>query len=420
MLIEFCVSNFRSIKDEQCFSMAAGSGKELLDSNTFDPGIPGVPRLVRASLLCGPNASGKSNFVRAMSFVASFVAESAAESKPGDSISVDPFLLDVDTANKPSSFDVSFVCDKVRYQYGFELDSERVLAEWLYAAPEGRTQCWFERDAQNVDEEWYFGPNLRGRKQVIKDSTRENALFLSTGAQLNNTQLSKVWGWFDDTLRPLSHPNVLSSLYSTYFCEDEEGREQVTKIMRDADLGIDGIVVERSNWGKIEFPEHTPEEVRKQLLSELPDQRVEAFFTHKRTGDDKPVQFRLDDESAGTQRIFALAGPWLDVLNKGFVLVLDELDSSLHPFLAERLVKYFLSKNTNSNNAQLIFTAHNPYLLNTGLLRRDQVWFVAKPRQSTQLMPHTDFHPRKNEDRMRNYLGGRYGALPFLVSGSDV
>ena len=420
MLIEFRVENFRSILDEQCLSLVASSGKEMLDTNTFDPDIPGVPRLVRSACLFGPNASGKSNIVKAMAFMAAFVSESAAESKPGERISVEPFLLDQTSENKPSRFEVIFAAGDVRYKYGFSLDRYRVLSEWLFAAPEGRDQCWFERDSDAVEKgSWYFGPNLRGQKRVIQDSTRDNALFLSTAAQLNNPQLRQVWEWFETTFKSLTGARRVGQSFSTMMCDEEDGRKRVVELLQQADLGIDDVDVRKEEWKDDDFPADLSEEVKKKILAQLPDHKMEPLFLHKKLDSDDLVAFEYESESAGTQAFFSLAGPWLDVLNNGYVLVLDELDSSLHPFLAEHLVRQFLGNKRNPFGAQLIFTAHNPHLLNSNLLRRDQVWFVAKPKLATQLRAHTEFRPRKDEDRIRGYLGGRYGSLPFLDAANS-
>jgi hypothetical protein len=355
-----------------------------------------------------------------MQFVADFVRHSATGQEADSPIEVIPFKLDFELEQAPSEFQVVFVLQRVRYQYGFKADSRRVLEEWLYAYPEARPQMWFFRttDANQSSQSWDFGSHLKGQKQTIKDSTRPNALFLSTGAQLNNVQLKRVWDWFASSLRAFTGPTSLAWDFTTRNCQaNGDQKQQIVEFLQTADLGIDDVLVRSRKKSLSDFPGGISDSLRRELMENSPDEWIEPYFVHKRTdGTDEEVAFEAEEESAGTLHIFSWAGPWLDVLANERTLVLDELDSSLHPLLAKHLVKYFHDSASNSGGAQLIFSTHSVSLMNDcELLRRDQVWFAAKSHQgATSLVPYTDFHARKGESRAKNYLGGRYGAIPNL------
>ena len=165
-----------------------------------------------------------------------------------------------------------------------------------------------------------------------------------------------------------------------------------------------------------------PEAVRKEMLERFKD---ETFFNVKTAhilDNGKEVLFDLADESDGTQKIFALSGPWLDTLENGYVLVIDELHDNLHPLIVRFLIRLFHNLETNPRNAQLVFTTHDTSILSQEVFRRDQIWFCDKDEsQATQLYPLTDFSPRKGVESLeRGYLSGRYGALPYLKDIKNV
>jgi AAA15 family ATPase/GTPase len=412
MLIEFSVSNFRSIRERQTLSLVADSGRELRDTHVTVPAAKGTPALLRAAVIYGANAAGKSNLLKALEFFRSLVLDSARESRAGDPLPVQPFLLDDASANAPSRFEVLFVQQGVRYQYGVELDRERVRQEWLVAYPGGRPQRWFERE---LGQPWHFGPHLKPHKsrRLWADATRDNALFLSTAVQLNAEQLRPVYDWFRQQLRFINEPGAhMSPGYTIHQCgQDADQRARIAAFLQTADLGIDAIEIQRKQVPESALPESMPESLRATLLRDgLPVPRLR----HRSVGD-RSVDFSLDEESNGTQKLFALAGPLLDVLKNGRVLVVDELDTSLHPALMRHLIGLFHDPAANPHGAQLIFTTHDTSVLDRSLLRRDQVWFVEKDReQQSRLYPLTDFHPRKEESFGRGYLQGRYGAVPFV------
>lgn len=331
----------------------------------------------------------------------------SAKEQRGDSVPVVPFLLDSATEKSPSEFEAIFIADGVRYQYGFSATSERIHEEWLFAYPNGRAQKWFGRawDAEKKTYAWEKCKPLTGQKQTWQESTRQNALFLSTAVQLNSKQLQPVYDWFRKTLRTANFAG-LSPSFTASLCKNPEQREKVLAFLKAADLDIQNVIVESEKFSA------------KHLPDDMPDNEIFDIKTVHQSVEGRLVSFNFDDESDGTKKFFAFAGPWLDALKKGFVLIIDELHDNLHPKMVQFLVQLFHNSETNPKNAQLIFTTHETSILSQEIFRRDQIWFCEKGNdQSTRLFPLTDFSPRKGRENLEaNYLAGRYGALPYLRS----
>jgi len=340
----------------------------------------------------------------------------------GQAIPVVPFRLSSVTVDKPTEFEVQVIQDGVRYQYGFAASPERVHSEWLIAYPQGRPQRWFDREfnAGNGADEYEFSPLFHGgvRRQLWKDTTRGNALFLSTAIQLNNEQLRPLFSWFKDRLAVVLPNEQFRQEFSLRLFEEKGGHERMMDFMNAADINIAGIEVQKKNFVSEMLPPDMPEQLRDVILRDFQDKKMANIRIRHLGEDGEVIEFGLGDESDGTQKLFWIAGPWMDVLAKGRVLVIDELDTHLHPVLMHFLVGLMHGSGTNPQNAQLLFTTHNTSLLDDDSIRRDQFWFVEKKADnSTSVYPLTDFHPRKKEALERGYLKGRYGALPIIRKG---
>jgi len=428
MLIEFRVANFKSVREEQVWSMVADSGREHRETHTVP--LPGAKdlRLVRSAVLYGPNASGKSTIVQALSGMRRAVLTSAHGADMGDPISGgEPFRLDADWRRRPTRFDVTFLQQGVRYHYGFAATTERVVEEWLYSFPRQRERHWFTR----VNDEFSFGPSLGSlaTKEVVSQATRPNALFLSTAVQLNTTDLLPVFEWFRTIL--LFPTRAMPSI-TTRWAQNDEGRcARLVEFLRKADVGIHDFVIERQRfdddmWRALVGKSQPKGDVMhlgmmQGTLSGDSPEITRIRFRH--TGHEDPeAMLDLQEESEGTQQLWAIAGPLFDALANGRVLVLDEIDSSLHPLVVRELLALFHHKESTSTEAQLLGTTHDVTLLDQKFLRRDQVWFTEKTRDgATRLFPLTDFRPRHNVEALaRNYLNGRYGAIPLLEIQSSI
>ncbi len=417
MLIEFSVTNYRSFLTTQSLTLAANTATELQEENSFVSPVSNLPRLLRSSVVYGPNAAGKSNLIQAIAFMKRFVLLSAKESQEGEKIDAAPFLFNRQSSLNSSEFEVLFIQDGIRYQYGFAVNSKKVTGEWLFAYPEGRAQKWFERnyDPETQKDIWYFGPKFTGRRKVWQEATRSNALFLSTAIQLNNEQLKPIFNWFDHKLHVIGHGENISPEFSANECEKEEKKKKILKFMNAADLFITDIFLEKKEFSTKDLPAEMPQNIKEEISKELDGKKLTSlFFMHPSSDTGEDVALEFEEESAGTRKLFTLAGPWLDVLDNGLVLFVDELDTSLHPHLVRFLLNLFHNPETNRHNAQLVFTTHDTTVLDQTLMRRDQVWFVEKDAENaTRLYPLSDYKPRKGEALQKGYLYGRYGALPF-------
>ena len=417
MFIEFTVKNYRSIKEEQVLSMVKAKGNELEETNSFLPDAPSSVPLLRSSVIYGPNAAGKSNVIRALMEMEFIVRHSASKNQEGDLISVTPFLFDETTSNEPTDFEMVFISEGIRYQYGFSATKTQVFEEWLIAYPKGRPQRWFSRafDNESDEYEYKFSDNLTGQKSVWQNATRSNALLLSTAVQLNSDQLKPVYNWFKEKLRP-TNINGWGPSFTASLCEDDDSKEEVLKFLKAADFDIHDIKVEKEKFDPKSLPDEFPESIKEKIISEMKGKEVIDIKTLHKTDAGNLVPLEFEDESDGTQKFFSFAGPWIDILKNGYVLIVDELHDSLHPKMVKYLVELFHSEKTNPNNAQLIFTTHETSILSQEVFRRDQIWFCEKDNtQASNLYPLSDFSPRKDKENIElGYLSGRYGALPFI------
>ncbi len=429
MFIEFSVSNFRSIRSRQTLSMVAGQDTKHLQQNVI-AGKGDEPRLLRSAVIYGPNAAGKSNLLRALETLRALVQSSATGTQEGQRLPVTPYLFSKTSAEQPSEFEIIFIADDgVRYHYCCVVSAARVHKEWLVAYPRGRPQRWYEREfvPKTNTYDWWFGPNFRAERaerKVWQDFTRANALFISTAIQLNNEQLKPVFTWFTQKLVVLMpstgiDPNPFLSLN---LLREDSGQEHIMRFMRAADIGIDRLELleeELSPSGPSGPP--SPGEIRVHFEVSVPpgapppvQKRFRVLAWHKRTDSSEEVSLDMNEESDGTKKLFEFTGGWLRALEWGATLFVDELDRSLHPHMTRFLVGLFHSR-SNDKNSQLIFTTHDTTLLDTDLLRRDQIWFVEKDEQrSSHFYSLLEYSPRKDEALERGYLKGRYGAIPFI------
>lgn len=414
MLVEFRVKNFRSLRDEQVLSLVASTDKTLLATHALTTGLKAAPHLLKSAVVFGANASGKSNLIKALQTMRNVVLESATL-QPGQTFDrLQPFKLDTTSGSAPSTFEVTFLENGTRYQYGFAMNSQRIVSEQLLVYKAFKPQRWFERrfDTESGKDVYEFGPSLKGAKNLWEGATRPNALFLSTAVQLNSEALRPVFDWFASQLVIFNELSPLSPHFSVQMLKQDAQRKAICDFLRAADTSIADIDVVAKQAMVHSFRFDLASGKREE---ESGEQTVDEVKFHHITEHGKAV-FDLMDESSGTRNLLFLTGPILDILSKGLTLVIDELDTSLHTLLVQALVRLFHRPEVNTGGAQLVFTTHDTSLLDAyGLFRRDQVWFVEKHAdQSSSLYPLLDFSPRKNEALERGYLQGRYGALPFL------
>ncbi len=431
MLIEFSVENYRSFAEEQTLSLVAGK-----DSNHPEHVVDcGKFGLLKAAALYGSNASGKSNLLKAFQFMDNFVRKSATTMTLGDPIAgIEPFRLDPQWRDKPTAFEVRLLLDGTEYQYGFSATIERVHDEWLHVRRKGgrlTNPLLREYDAETGETSWGLRGELKQAKELT-DKTRDNGLFLSRAAEMNETFVKELFMWFQAGLWHLdlaTPPDGLMQNTARRVCKDASFSARVETLLHDADLGIDGISarVESSHLGNIiqelkrevlfigkyGHPDPSSAERLAEVSSTLSVQTV-----HRLVESGEGIEFSLEnDESNGTQRFFALVGIVLGALDNGNLLVVDELECSMHPLLTFKIVELFQSPDTNPNGAQIVFATHDSTLMTPALFRRDQIWLTEKQRSgATSLFSLSDIEPekrpRQSEAFEKNYLSGRYGGVP--------
>ena len=393
MLLEFCVKNFLSIKDDLKLSFVATTLKESLSApndviRISDMGLA----LVRSAVIYGANASGKTNVLKAIAFYKSFIMNSFKNGQAGESIDVENFRLNASTVQEPTTMEATFTVGEYLYRYGFEVGEKAVHAEWLYRRMNRKRSkeveiFYREETGVTVHAKSPLMQDLVNRKMV-----RDNALLLSTAAQFNETTAVDILHWLNDTQVLFCSEDDKMWLQAIRHLDDEKMRERIVRFAKYADLGIENIT-------KI-------------------DNRIVS--SHRQYDDEgretNDVAFSFSgNESEGTIKYFSLAYPIIDALDNGKRLVVDELDSKLHPLLVRKIVTLFNSAETNPKGAQLLFTTHDTFLLSAGLFRRDQVWFTQKDNfGATEAYSLAEYKVRGSSPFERDYLQGKFGATPII------
>lgn len=416
MLIEFKVGNFLSFKDIVTLSMVASPDKDLMEANTIS--IDNKIKLTKSAVIYGANASGKTNLFKAMSFMKDFILKSSKESLSTEEIPVEKFRLSTETENTPSTFEIIFMIDKIRYRYGFQVDNERVYSEWLFFIPTVREATLFTREDDKIKLGTHF---KEGRG--LEEKTRPNALFLSVADQFNGEISKRILKWFTSDLQIIS--GIKEEVYRGFTIsklDHKEYKDFTTSLLKVADMGIKDIRKKSTPITVEDLPEELPEKIKEFLLSKSDAEIVDITTIHQKyDGDNKPVSDEVFDfsehESAGTQALFAFSAPIYDVLKNGGVLAIDELTSKLHPVLTRAIIKVFHSSTAGESraNAQLIFAGHDTNILSNQFFRRDQVWLTQKDRYgATDLYSLEEYRIRKDASFNKDYIMGKYGAIPLI------
>ncbi len=357
MLIELKVTNFRSIREEQTFSLVAGNADKELASCVIDrqlPGLSGV-RFLKGAAIYGANASGKSNVIEAMRFVTGFVEGSATKLQPGDPTGATPFKLDRDSGSKPSEFEITFVAENVRFVFGFAVTPKRVVEEYLVAYPKGAPQRWYHRtfnEGKNAYA-WARPSTAFKHDKSLEDKTRENSLFLSVGPQFNQAQLTQVFNWFKNSVRfiNLSADAMLHPRFTTELMAKITHHDRILRLLRSADIGVADAQIQETEVSVEELKQKFSPAILARLEKDgpmEPRKLVEINLTHTAEGI-APVALDFDgEESAGTRRFFWLIGPWTDILDNGYTVFVDEIETSLHPVLVKELLKLLLCSKKQS------------------------------------------------------------------------
>jgi hypothetical protein len=420
MLIDVEVENFRSYRERKRFSLVAASGKELPQNLMELPDLNLT--LVRAAVIYGPNASGKSNLLAAMKCVSELL-EFPTNRQLGTSLVFAPFRLDPSFWRRPSTFRVRFLIERVLYDYSIAVGPRIVEEERLVVHPRGKPQEWFRRKGADIE---FNSTHLKGQKQSLRAMTPEDVPLLAVAAAFGHAQLSPPARWLASNLRdrfnsldffPRSLPggNGAPDATAELCNNDKTFREWATRFLRHADLGIQDLLVDVTKERGLASSARRSDESTSEPGVVPTQELYEPYFIHSGGGGFK-ARFGLFDESQGTRRLFDMLIPLHTLLVDGQVAILDELGSSLHPSLVRELIRAFHDPKLNPNSAQLIFATHDTSLLSGKLFRRDQVWFTEKDRGgATDLYSLQDLKGvRDDEPFEKGYIRGRYGAIPFF------
>ena len=402
-LLQFTVGNYRSFHQARTFSMVPSS---IQDNPKECVVAEGHYRYLTAAAVYGANSSGKSNLVMALATMKRMVLNSV-KLNDHDFLFYDPFLLAEDSGNQPTHFEIVYLdADETRVRYGFDYTLRQIEREWLFISKKNKKELpYFVRDEEGIGvDEMLFAEGIG-----LEERTNDNRLFLSLVAQLGGTISKNVLDFFNSGYNVISGLNSqgYEGLTERQFLNKEAESVDALQFFKDLQLGfID-----------IETDEHEIEKGRK---------AIDVFTVHNIYNKDGEItgkqRFRFDYcESQGTQKLFELAGPLFEALRHGRLLVMDELDAKMHPLISQHIIKLFSSEKTNQHHAQHLFTTHDTNLLSSHLLRRDQIWFTEKDKaESTDL--YSLMHivlpdgtkPRGDGNLERNYIKGRYGAVPYL------
>ncbi|MCI8851010.1 MAG: ATP-binding protein [Erysipelotrichaceae bacterium] len=414
MLIQFSFKNFRSFRDDAILDLSATKMTEY-KSHIITVGLE---KLLPTAAIFGANAGGKSNVYLAFRYMCTYVCSSFAFG--GDSLINDeksqfpkptPFLFDNNSKDAESVFEVYFIGDEQdkfkTYNYGFSVDVNGVKEEWLNTkakSSRGEFKSVFYR---NRDEDILELCRLpKNCHDNIETALEKEVLIVSLGAKLKIDELKCVRDWFMKH-EVVNYGNpvenlVLSRFIPKGFADDPAVRAQVVDFISTFDESIVGFQVNK----------YKDDEGRRQM-------NINAL--HKINGSDELVSIPLREESAGTLKMFSLYPRLMKIMETGGVFFIDELNSRLHPLLVRNFILCFLNPEMNKSHAQLIFTSHDTWALENDLLRRDEIWFVEKEDTgASQLYSLADFNDangikiRKDENYEKNYMLGKYGAIPAL------
>lgn len=426
MLIEFKFANYRSFRDEAVLSMEAtglGSLKNCLIDYGPHKMLPGVA-------IYGKNGGGKSNVIRAFWLATQFIKNAQRTQHEKANIPVSPFLLNDYSKNDATEFEFTYVLDGVKYVYGFAATKEKIINEYLYHSPKGQKATVFTRN----EGKYTFTEN-KAKRNLIKEVVADNQLFFAVACTMNDTVCANAMRWFREyVFFSRDYSDIPGQLLG--FSEDKNMLSAISGYAKAADLGIEDMQFEFNSKEISDdesLPDDIPDEIREaltnfmQMLSQTSSNsefkvkvgEVTATSLHRgktKNGKSELFPLELSEESDGTRKLISIAPAIESVLDKGGVLLVDELERELHPILVNYIVSKFQSKDSNMKGAQLIFTTHNMELMSEELLRKDQIYFADKGRGdgASELYSISEFATRTTENIRKGYLLGKYGAIPEL------
>lgn len=358
--------------------------------------------LLPVAVMYGANSSGKSNVLKALKAMRDVLLNSV-KLNPKDKLDAEPFCLDLTSAEEPTSFEIQFTLNGSKFRYGFDYTANEILAEWLYEKRVGERE--FELFLRSGNE-FKISKTRFAEGNGKQDATPSNRLFVSLVAQLNGKLSQSILDWFSsiEYISGMDGKEYAGKTLEMLFL-NKQGATEIKQLFTETNLGFMDIDIELVDSDTLKMKAesvHRLYDLNGNMIG------VRNFSTDKM-------------ESEGTKKMIEIAGPLVDAILSGKILVVDELDAKLHPFLTRKIIGLFMDREINRNGAQLIFATHDTNLLNLQYLRRDQIWFTEKDKtDSTELYSLVEFRDdagnkvRNDRNIEKDYINGRYGAIPFM------
>lgn len=410
MIVDFSVTNFRSLKDEQTLNFHVETGRERLACN-YSEFEGGKLAVLRSGAIFGANASGKSNFLRAISAL-KWLVERSGDRKDGQKIlPYEPYVLSSEAASLPVEFDIEFIVPSgSRYRYNVTFNKDRILTETLHTFPKRREALVFAREEEDTWETIKFGGSYSGGTRKLPFFPNNSYLSKAGNTASTPESIREVYNFF----RSIKTINADQGIMALGIHKEKEVLNTISSLITFVDTGIESITVEE---------EKDPKEIR--LPDDMPDDLKEAIQEHNKTKfsfwhrseEDKLVPFDDDMESDGTMRLFEMLPLLLDSLEKGGVIVVDELDAHLHSHLIKAVLDLFHDDEINTSGAQIIFSTHDLSVLSQECMRREQIWLTSKLKGRTEVVSLDEFDKslvRPNSPFYAFYNDGRLGGVPLI------
>ena len=422
MLLQFTLKNFKSFKDQAVLSLEGSKSDKAHPDNyvTFK-----THKCLKSAAIFGQNAAGKSNIFKALTAAIVTIRRSNTLNAGEAMGFIVPFMFDEATKARPTGFEFVFTAEGKKYVYRFEATAREVISEALFVYNTKKPQKIFERTGRVFK---YTEPTIKTELEPVERLTGENKLFLSTAAAYNCKSVQVPFSWFANGINTYAmQGGNLFGLSAQMYEKDEDHslHDFTNKLLRWADINIDDFEFYSQEVDRDKFVQNMPPEVRSFVLATNPTEHhklYELYSIHRFSGKNGEItEYKMPfvNESAGTERLFELSPVLKRAFESGETVCVDELDTSLHPMLIKRIVRLFSDPEVNKANAQLVFSAHTAELLDLEDFRRDQIYFVTKDREScgSSLASLDDFKPvpRKTDNIRRNYLNGRYNAVPDVT-----
>jgi AAA15 family ATPase/GTPase len=443
MILRIHIKNFLSFYEETSISLFPGKGtsqKHVIRNEKRDD----IPAL-KTAVIYGANASGKSNLIKAVSFFKEFVIKGFI---PNQGISYTPFKLS-DKKNEISKIEFEIKIKEKNYAYGAEFNEQEVLEEWLYVINQRTEQKIFTRknSKDKVEVEFdkvkFKDKDTENFARFTGRGTPRNKLFLQEAIHRNIDfipEINSVFNWFNRQLK-IVNPNSRYSGIDFHLKENKDLPKTFSNFLKYFKTGISKLDRQEIDIDEIKsLPKHLINDIKSDLKSgsrsivNTPGNRNNYAFekdkndkikayeitTAHKSFSDKDVFFSLEEESDGTNRIIDFIPALIDLTANDSVYLIDEIDRSMHPVLTRGIIEYYLA-NSENIKSQLIVTTHEASLLDLGLLRSDEIWFVEKEKKgNSKLYSLLEFKPRAETKIRKGYLQGRYGAIPFLSNPEDL